>query len=155
MADIAVDQEKLVQCGLCISLCDWHVLDMDDDDTRVIATRPMDCTSCMLCQSSAMRRRSRSTPPKTQRDADSLRPARVTIEVAKRWPSSMVGRWNPSRAVLPGTLNRNGPCRTAAYAKRLSTLVKAGGTQVALVRYAVGVHHQCTVWAGRQACLAS
>ncbi|MDO8690365.1 MAG: 4Fe-4S binding protein [Dehalococcoidia bacterium] len=50
MADIAVDHKKCVQCGLCISLCDWHVLDTDDDDATVIATRPEDCTYCMLCQ---------------------------------------------------------------------------------------------------------
>lgn len=52
MADIAVDPEKCVQCGLCISLCDFHVLDMDADDARVTATHPQDCTYCNLCQDS-------------------------------------------------------------------------------------------------------
>ncbi len=52
MAEIQVDHDRCVQCGLCISICDWHVLDTDDDDNKVLATRPDDCTYCMLCQDS-------------------------------------------------------------------------------------------------------
>lgn len=52
MAEILLDHDRCVQCGLCITLCDWHVLDTDDDDTKVLATHPEDCTLCLLCQDS-------------------------------------------------------------------------------------------------------
>ncbi|MBI4287835.1 MAG: ferredoxin family protein [Chloroflexi bacterium] len=50
MATISIDRDRCVTCGLCIEVCDWHVLDTDSDDTRVEAIRPDDCTLCRLCE---------------------------------------------------------------------------------------------------------
>lgn len=52
MATILIDNDRCVQCGLCIDLCDWGVLDTDDDDTHVVPTHPEACTLCLVCQES-------------------------------------------------------------------------------------------------------
>ena len=48
MAQVIVDKEKCVGCGLCVDVCDPGVLDIEGDFAFPFNIE--DCTECFLCQ---------------------------------------------------------------------------------------------------------
>ncbi len=49
LEELVINREWCKGCGICVSFCPKHVLELNPED-KAIAARPEDCICCKLCE---------------------------------------------------------------------------------------------------------